>query len=508
MGEVIKWLGYRWLLARYGVRTVQPLAVETRLGRVRKIIRGSTELRIVPPALDPGDRPTAHLGYALKHEGVHFEALARIFQHLPAVELEAWIAAEPTGQYARRAGFFYEFLTGHSLRIAPLTMGNYVDALDPARELVSPAAIRVPRWRVRDNLLGTAAFTPQVRLSPAVQATLGIDPGQEIAALEGRYGRDLVQRSAVWLTVKESRSSFAIEHADRHLDRVQRFAQVIGRDTGRAVDPLAEDALLAIQAAILGPNALHYGLRRSPVFVGEQRGWNEEVVHYIAPHWDDVPALMAGLAAVMARTGGLSSVARAAIASFAFVYIHPMVDGNGRIGRFLINDILRRDGAVPEPLIVPVSATLQDPRLQPLSYDAALEIFSRPFMERYADQWRLGVRKTGEDGVAYNLEFDAYEDALPAWRYPDLSRHVECLGAALLRSIRHDMHDEALYLQQHEAARMRLKAVLEGPNSDLDRIIRSVREQNGRISGKLREEFPRLADAGLAEAVSRAVLGA
>ena len=42
-------------------------------------------------------------------------------------------------------------------------------------------------------------------------------------------------------------------------------------------------------------------------------------------------------------------MARAGIISFGFVYIHPMVDGNGRISRFLINDVLRRDGAVPTP---------------------------------------------------------------------------------------------------------------------------------------------------------------
>ena len=47
------------------------------------------------------------------------------------------------------------------------------------------------------------------------------------------------------------------------------------------------------------------------------------------------------------HTSGLSSVARAALTSFGFVYLHPMTDGNGRISRFLINDVLRRDGALP-----------------------------------------------------------------------------------------------------------------------------------------------------------------
>ncbi len=108
--------------------------------------------------------------------------------------------------------------------------------------------------------------------------------------------------------------------------------------------------------------------------------------------------------------------------SFGFVYLHPLIDGNGRVSRFLINDILRRDGAVPAPYIVPVSAILQRPDLRPLSYDGALELFSRPLMQQYRDQWSFGPEQRGEDGVIYNLQFEGYRDALHAWRYPDLTR--------------------------------------------------------------------------------------
>ncbi len=130
----------------------------------------------------------------------------------------------------------------------------------------------------------------------------------------------------------------------------------------------------SLQREILGPNALYYGLRRSPVFVGETGRYGHERVHYIAPHWNDVASLLAGLREMLNRTIGLSSVARAALVSFGFVYLHPMVDGNGRISRFLINDILRRDGAIPPPYIVPISATLQRHDLRPLNYDATLEL--------------------------------------------------------------------------------------------------------------------------------------
>ena len=334
---------------------------------------------------------------------------------------------------------------------------------------------------------------------------LALNVGERIARLEEQFSADLVLRSAVWLTVKESRASFAIEHEDDQRDRVQRFAAVIEQRTGQSADPLNPAELEALQREILGPNALRYGLRRSPMFVGETARFGEERVHYIGPHWDDVPSILTGLRELLTRTAGLSSVARAALVSFGFVYLHPMIDGNGRISRFLINDVLRRDGALPAPYIVPISAILQRPDLRPLSYDGALELFSRPLMQQYRNQWSFGAEQQGQDGVTYNLQFDGYQDALHAWRYPDLTHHVGFLADVLDLTIEQEMRSEAQYLQRHRAARTRLKTIVEGPDPELDRIIRSVRESRGTISGKLRAEYPMLERAEIADDVVRAI---
>src|SRR3546814_11395524 len=94
--------------------------------------------------------------------------------------------------------------------------------------------------------------------------------------------------------------------------------------------PLSENALATLQAEIVGLSLTErFGLRRSPVFVGEE-SLRAPVVHYIAPHWDDVPELIAGLEQFSAKTAGAKadSIARAAVLSFGFVYIHPLADGN------------------------------------------------------------------------------------------------------------------------------------------------------------------------------------
>jgi hypothetical protein len=506
------WIGYRWLIERYRLRVTQPLPVETAIGPTRATTTfGVTERRIVNEALRPEPTLAGHLSFALKHEGVHLETLSRLFTPSPLsvpsprAELEGWIRREPTGQYARRAGFLYEWLKGGYLGVADLTRGNYVDALDPDREFVAPTPVNNLRWRVRDNLLGNANFAPQIYRTPNTEGNLELNIRQRIERLEGQFTPELVMRSAVWLTMKESRASFAIEHEENKRDRIERFAAVMEQRTGASDDPLDVADLELLQRAILGPNALHYGLRRSPVFVGESGRFGAEQVHYIGPPWEEIDSMLEGLRHVLRRTVGLPPVVRAGLISFGFVYIHPMIDGNGRISRFLINDVLRRDGALPKPYILPISTILQRTDLRPISYDGVLEVFSQPLMQQYQSDWSFGPEQRGPDGVVYNLEFSRYGDALHAWCYPDLTQHVAFLANALELTIEQEMRGEAQYLQKHGAARKRLKNIVEGPDAALDRIIRSVRESRGVISGKLRHEYPILERPEIAADVVQAV---
>ncbi|XKH61532.1 Fic family protein [Halomonas sediminis] len=499
------WIGYRWLAAQYGIEPVQAFRTDSAIAGSRSTVHEHGYVHeFYAPLMRPADSLQGHLTFALKHERVHLEFLARLFTVIPKQEMNNWVSSEPSGRYARRAGFLYEYLSDEALDFPGVSAGNYVPALDDTQYLTSPAPINNPRWRVRNNMPGTREYCPIVLRTERVRQAEQYDCAEHLARIEAEFGDDLLMRSAVWLTVKESRASFAIEHEQQHADRVQRFAAVLEKACGRSEQPLSNEELEALQKQILGPRATRYGIRRSPVFVGEVEGFNE-VVHYIAPHWDDVPSLLDGLRAFTIRTQGAPSLIRAAVLSFGFVYIHPMVDGNGRISRFLINDVLRRDRSVPEPFILPVSATVTSSVINRRGYDQILELFSRPLMQRYAGDWRFGTEQVAEDGVRYNLDFTAYSDALPAWRYPDLTDHVEYLADVVRMTVEQEMPKEASYLRDHRNARIRVKRVVEGPDSDIDRIIRSVRESGGRVSNKLCKEFPVLRDKAVAEEVAEAV---
>ncbi|MFJ5299360.1 Fic family protein [Pseudomonas sp. NPDC088368] len=486
--------GYAWLAQTYKITPCQPFKVRSVIASVRKdsLIDGVLE-RTFPAQYQPGPTLAEHLTFAFKREPVHLEFLARLFSVIDPTELEGWITSEPTGQYARKACFLYEWLGNPKLSSPDLEKGNYVEFLDARHYLVSEKPARNARWRIVDNLPGTSGFCPVIHITPTLAGLIDYDLNDALTQLGVEFGHDTLLRSAVWLTIKESKSSFAIEHEEQQADRIKRFAAVMEQRCGVGTPPLVQDEIAALQQAILGPRALSYGIRQSPVFVGQTRGF-QNVLHYLAPDWQAVGSMLEGLQAFEINTRGGSSILRAAAISFGFVYIHPLSDGNGRISRFLINDILRRDKAVPAPYILPVSAVMQDHTLRPQNYDQVLDEFSRPLMQSIGPDVRFEGFEKYADGMESNLHYEGFATTAPAWRYIDLTAHAEYLARVIRVALEKEMRDEACILRNHQLLRAAIKNIFEGPDADIDRIIRSIHQSEGQVGNKLIKQYPLLED--------------
>ncbi|BDB29825.1 hypothetical protein CTP10_R72410 (plasmid) [Cupriavidus sp. P-10] len=148
-----EWMGYKWLSEHYDVTPVQDFQITSEIGAARRsVVTDGRTLETYPAGSRQAPTLQAHLTYALRQEGVHLEFLARLFDVLPQAELAAWLNSERTGQYARRVGFLYEWLTGRQIAgVEAVTGGNYVDAIDPETYFAATAPTRNARWRVRDN---------------------------------------------------------------------------------------------------------------------------------------------------------------------------------------------------------------------------------------------------------------------------------------------------------------------------------------------------------------------
>ena len=79
--------------------------------------------------------------------------------------------------------------------------------------------------------------------------------------------RDLLARTAAFLLLKDSKSSYAIEGERPPQDRIQRWGRAIG-EAGR--HPLSLDELLRLQMIVIGDaRFVKLGLRDEGGFVGE-----------------------------------------------------------------------------------------------------------------------------------------------------------------------------------------------------------------------------------------------
>ncbi len=85
----------------------------------------------------------------------------------------------------------------------------------------------------------------------------------------------------------------------------------------------------SVAVGLLKPTDLA-GYRRSPVFIRQSK--------HIPPRWQIVSELMEEFFQLITQEKEPS--VRVVLGHFFFVYIHPYSDGNGRIGRFLMNVML------------------------------------------------------------------------------------------------------------------------------------------------------------------------
>jgi Fic/DOC family len=502
--------GYKWLSEAYDVAPAQPFRVRSAIGSARSsTVSNGFTVETYPAQYQPDATLSAHLTFALKYEGVELDFLSRLFQATGPEPIAKWALEEPTGAYARRCSFLYEWLTEATLDGVGDAGGNYVDLLDCSRYLTATVPDKVRRWRINNNLPGTRAFCPMVDFGGLGTA----DPAPlraEIDNMVEQFGLETIERAVNWLTIKESKASFAIESEGKEEDRIRRLARAMSTHCGKIESALTEEGMLMIQRAIMGDKMVgtKLGIRRSPVFVGHTNSTFEPVIDYLAPHHDMVAEMMEGLRAFEQRTRGQSPLLRAAALSFGFVYIHPLGDGNGRLSRYLINDILRRDGFLPAPVILPVSAVISENAMRRAAYDTALEHLSRPLMAMMNAVCKFGATVQHEDGVESNLHVADWNRGLATWRYADLTVQSEYLVDVIRQSIQHGLKDEAVYLLRYDIARDSLKEIIEGRDEDYATIIRSL-VTNMTVSGKLRKMYPGVfSDDDLTKRIERAVLKA
>lgn len=472
---------------------VPPSAVASYVGpgARRTEVHGGRVFEFYPKQYMPDGSLVSHLRFALRHEPIDLGVLVAAFKAMDPGEIANWVREEPTGAYSRRAWFLYETFTGHELDLPPAT-GNYVEALDPTRHLVA-ARRNSPRHRVADNLLGGRDLCLTVRRTTRLEAAIAAHHDARARALTERYDPHVLARAVSYLYTKETRSSFAIEGETPSSQRAERFVHAL-QDAAR-FDPTSKDEIVRLQGAIVEPRYAATDWRDFQNFVGETVGGYRQRVHFICPRPQDVPGLMAGWMASAARLdqGPVDPVVAAAVLAFAFVFIHPFEDGNGRIHRFLVHHVLAKRGFSPPGLIFPVSAAILRDRQ---GYDEVLESFSKPLFEYVDWHWTP------------NQEVEVLSDTGDLYRYMDATAFAEYLYDRVADTVEKDLREELDYVSVYDRAQAAVTSIIDMPDRRASLFVRLCLQHNGRLSKAKRDSFAELSDAEVARleaAVQRAI---
>jgi hypothetical protein len=115
------------------------------------------------------------------------------------------VRSKPTGSYARRVWFLYEWLMGRRLDLPDAENGTYVSVVDPDQQWAT-AGENSPRHRVRDNLPGTPEFCPLVFRTKTLEDFTSMDLGRRAQVAVARVPKHVLARTAVFLLLKDSRS--------------------------------------------------------------------------------------------------------------------------------------------------------------------------------------------------------------------------------------------------------------------------------------------------------------
>lgn len=483
--EAGKIVGYTALISNFSLAMPYP-NVFSLIATSNKKYKNN-DWQVFPVIYQPEETIYKQIQFALKNEGINLLFFKKLFQKLEAVTIVDWIKNEPTSIYVRKIWFLYEFLMALKLPIEDADKKiKYTTLIDDSQQFALDNGEKSSRHRIINNLPGTIDFCPLIFKTPKlinyIEENLSNKKSLYLKAIHAA----VLQRASAFLLLKDSKASFTIEGENPTNNRAVRWGKAIGQAGSK---PLDKEELLRLQQIVIeNSRFLKMGFREEGGFVGEHdRITGEPMPEHISAKWQDVIPLIDGLIATYKKMeeSGFNAVLAAAEIAFGFVYIHPYVDGNGRIHRYLIHHILSKMQFAQQGIIFPVSASILN---HIDDYRIVLESYSHPLLDFI--EWK----KTTSNNVA------VLNDTIDFYRYFDATKQAEFLYDCVNDTIENVIPNEVEYLQKYDEMKNYLDDVFQMPDKMVALLIRFLEQNNGSLSKRAKEkEFSALTDEEVKE---------
>jgi len=465
-------VGYAHLHEALNIRALVP----KRTAMVKPVTRITLigDCLAVPQTVAPAQGSTLeHILFALKHEGVNLGILAQALETVAAEQMLAELAKSPNGVFIRKACFLWESFTGQQLEYQVPVRGSVVALFDPKLYVTGPA-IRNSRWRVDFNGLGSLRYCATVERTAELQALLDLDIIGRARAFMATLPPEMMDRAINWAYLHETRDSFAIEKEEPSEEKSRRFVHLLRQ--AHEQTELSEDYLVELQnSTVSNPfdkavlfrheqNHLHNGLRGAAG------------VSYVPPAPDLCRELMEELMRFANHSARqVDPLVAAAVVAFGFVFLHPFMDGNGRLSRFLIHQTLCHSGALQNGLLLPVSVAMKH---EESGYLEALKGFSKPAREFWNVTW------LDADQMAF--EFVGHPSI---YRYWDATQCVEFTLQMARRALEVELREETQFLERYDVLVKAVNDRFDVRGSDLSKLVMMCLDNDGKVSKNRRKQF-------------------
>ena len=457
--------------------------------RLQKLADGAL---LVPRHLGTFESWLEHALFAIKHEGVRLDYLTLALRRVSKDDIQAVFVGNPNGTYIRKLCLLWEWANEDILEDVedrPIKAG-YVPMFDPKHYLVGISR-RNRRWRVDFNGLGDLQFCPVVRKTEAIDAGLAADVLAQAQVFAAEIGPKMLDRALSWAYMSETEGSFAIEGEAPSQDKATRFANLL--KCAHAPKPLTEEYLTALQnMTISNPfdQAVSFRIEQNRLQASARGAAG---VTYVPPRPDLCADLMGHLMTLCnERPPNLDPLAHAGLISFAFVFLHPFMDGNGRLSRYLIHHCLGQSGCLPAGFLLPISVAMK--KHEEL-YWQSLTDFSRPARDLCEVTW------FGDD----NYEYRWMPDNDVWFRYMDLTQGVSLVLSLAKISLETYLREEVMFLELFDDVSAFINARHDLRSTDLANLIVTIHQNGGVLSSNRRKRFKYRVQEHVLDDIERAV---
>ncbi|WP_298956180.1 Fic family protein [uncultured Nonlabens sp.] len=452
-----------------------PLPKKLSLISTKKRRYSTTHWQVFTPRHEPENNLYKQLVFALKYEGVDLLVLKKLFLTISKAQITAIITSEMLGQYSRKLWFLYEWLLENQLDIPDLSTGNYVPLLDQKLQY-GITGIKSYRQRIINNLPGTREFCPLIFRTTPLENYIAAQLSKQKNDYLNNFRKDVLQRAASFLLLKDSKASFTIEKENPGTNRAMRWGKAIGQAGNK---PLSVEELERLQQIVIeNARFIKLGLRNEGGFVGEHdRSTGGPLPEHISARHEDLPSLLSGLISAneLLQDEVYDAVLAAAIVAFGFVFIHPFEDGNGRLHRYIIHHVLAKKEFTNQGVIFPVSSSI----LEHIDdYRNVLESYSHGLLDFI--EWK--------ETPDHNVE--VLNDTIDYYRYFDATKLAEFLYDCVLDTLNRVIPQEVNYLLRYDKFKHFIDNEYEMPDKMVAVLVRFLEQNNGILSKRtLKKEF-------------------